>query len=217
MTAATKKDWSLRICIDPRSLNLALKRGHYHLSVLEDILPDLARAKVFSTVDLSHGYRHCILQEDSSLLTTFPAPFWRYGWTRLLFGLSVSSETFQNGLLQAMHSWWHVNSWSWRHSWWGYQRSWKEPYVTVKTLQRKVHAAQQGESGSESATTELNGTSTDYARFEVKAILKLETAKTKEVINRLNGTLNYLSKFLPKLSRVLEPLRRLTQKGVEFC
>ena len=69
----------------------------------------------------------------------------------------------------------------------------------------------------ESATTELNGTSTDYARFEVKAILKLETAKTKEVINRLNGTLNYLSKFLPKLSRVLEPLRRLTQKGVEFC
>ena len=63
----------------------------------------------------------------------------------------------------------------------------------------------------------FNGTSTDYARFEVKAILKLETAKTKEVINRLNGTLNYLSKFLPKLSRVLEPLRRLTQKGVEFC
>ena len=95
MTAATKKDWSLRICIDPRSLNLALKRGHYHLSVLEDILPDLARAKVFSTVDLSHGYWHCILQEDSSLLTTFPTPFWRYGWTRLLFGLSVSSEPFK--------------------------------------------------------------------------------------------------------------------------
>ena len=64
---------------------------------------------------------------------------------------------------------------------------------------------------------DCNGTSTDYARIEVKAILKLETAKTKEVINRLNGTLNCLSKFLPKLSRVLEPLRRLTQKGIEFC
>ena len=99
MTAATKKDGSLRICVDPRSLNLVLKRGHYHLSVLEDILPDL-----FSTVDLSHGYWHCILQEDSSLLTTFPTPFGRCGWTRLLFGLSVSSETFQNRLLQAMHS-----------------------------------------------------------------------------------------------------------------
>ena len=206
MTAATKKDWSLRICIDPRSLNLALKRGHQHLSVLEDILPDLARANVFSTVDLSHGYWHCILQEDSGLLTTFPTPFWRWVdtpslWTLCEFG-DLSKPTSTGNA---------------RHSWWGYQRSWKEPYVTVKTLQRKVHAAQQGESGSESATTELNGTSTDYARFEVKAILKLETAKTKEVINRLNGTLNCLSKFLPKLSRVLEPLRRLTQKGIEFC
>ena len=58
MAVATKKDGSLRICIDPRSLNLALKREHYQLPVLEDILPDLARAKVFSKVDLSHGYWH---------------------------------------------------------------------------------------------------------------------------------------------------------------
>ena len=96
MAVSTKKDGRMRICIDPRSLNLASKRGHYHFSVLEDILPDLARAQVFSKVDLSHGNWHCILQEDSSLLTTLPTPLGRYGWTRLLFGLSVSSETFQN-------------------------------------------------------------------------------------------------------------------------
>ena len=46
MAVATKKDGSLRICTDPRSLNLALKREHYQLPVLEDILPDLARVKV---------------------------------------------------------------------------------------------------------------------------------------------------------------------------
>ena len=60
MAVATKKDGSLRICIDPRSLNLALKREHYQLPVLKDILPDLAIANVFSTFDLSHGYWHCI-------------------------------------------------------------------------------------------------------------------------------------------------------------
>ena len=37
MALAIKRDRSLRICIDPRSLNLALKREHYHLPVLEDI------------------------------------------------------------------------------------------------------------------------------------------------------------------------------------
>ena len=101
MAVATKKDGSLQICIDLQSLNLALKREHYQLPVLEDILPDLARAKVFSKVDLSHGYWHCIL-EDSSALTTFSTPFGRYRWTRLPLGLSVSSEIFQKLLLQAL-------------------------------------------------------------------------------------------------------------------
>ena len=71
MAIATKKNGSLRICTDPRSLNLALKREHYQLPVLDDILPDLAKAKIFSKVDLSLGYWHCTLEEDSSMLTTF--------------------------------------------------------------------------------------------------------------------------------------------------
>ena len=71
MAIATKKNGRLRICIDPRSLNLTPKREHYQLPVLGDILPDLAKAKIFSKVDLSHGYWHCTLEEDSSRLTTF--------------------------------------------------------------------------------------------------------------------------------------------------
>lgn len=74
MAIATKKDGSLRIYIDTRSLNLALKREHYPLPVHENILLDLAKAKVFSKVDLSHGYWHCTLEEESSLLTTFSTP-----------------------------------------------------------------------------------------------------------------------------------------------
>ena len=35
-------------------------------------------------------------------------------------------------------------------------------------LQRKVHLTQQGERGSESATTGLHGTSTDSASFEAQ-------------------------------------------------
>ena len=36
----TKKDGSLRVCIDPRPLNKALKRCHYSMPVVDDILPD---------------------------------------------------------------------------------------------------------------------------------------------------------------------------------
>ncbi|KAK3752443.1 hypothetical protein QZH41_003511 [Actinostola sp. cb2023] len=65
-------------------------------------LHDLAKAKLFSKLDLKHGYWHCVLDEPSSILTTFATPFGRYKWKRLPFGLSVSSEIFQKRLIQAL-------------------------------------------------------------------------------------------------------------------
>ena len=45
-------------------------------------------------------------------------------------------------------------------------------------------------------------------------IIKLPKPKAKEDIERLNGTVNYLAKFLPRLSHLMEPLRRTSQTGV---
>ena len=91
----TKKDGSLRVCIDPRELNKALMRERYPLAIIEDILPELANATVLSKLDLRSRYWHCELDEESSLLTTIITPFGRFRWLRLPFGLNVSSEIFQ--------------------------------------------------------------------------------------------------------------------------
>ena len=99
MVVGEKKNGDLRICLDPQPLNKALKREHFQLPVLDDVLPELSRARVFSTADLKHGYWHVVLDEDSSKLTTFATPFGRYRYLRLPFGLSVSSEIFQKKLL----------------------------------------------------------------------------------------------------------------------
>ena len=98
---ATEKSGALRVCIDPKPLN-ALKLERYHLPVLDDLLPESAEAKVFSTVDLRTGYWHCIFDEESSFLTTFATPYGRYRWRRLPFGLSVSSEIFQKRVHQVL-------------------------------------------------------------------------------------------------------------------
>ena len=102
LAIATKKSGALRICIDPKHLNAALKRETYRLPILDDMLPELAQAKVFLTVDLKAGYWHCVLDKESSLLTTFSTPYGRYRWLRLPFGLSVSSEIFQKRVNQAL-------------------------------------------------------------------------------------------------------------------
>jgi len=102
MSVARKRSGDVRICIDPRPLNVALKREHHKLPVLDDILPRLVNSKRFAVFDLQQGYLHCELDVESSLMTTFATPFGRYRWNRLPFGLKVSSEIFQKRLQQAL-------------------------------------------------------------------------------------------------------------------
>ena len=56
MVVVRKKNNDIRICLDPTNLNKAVKRPHYALRTIDDVLPDLARAKVFSVVDASNGF-----------------------------------------------------------------------------------------------------------------------------------------------------------------
>ena len=69
MIAAKKPDGNIRLCIDPHYLNLALKRSHYPLPVIEEILPERSKAKVFSKVHLKEVFLQAELDEESSKLT----------------------------------------------------------------------------------------------------------------------------------------------------
>ena len=97
-----KKNGQIRICIDPQELNKALLREHYTLPVLEDTLHEMRDSRFFSKADLSSGYWHVELDEESSLLTTFQTCFGRYKWLRLPFGTCASAEIFQKKILEAL-------------------------------------------------------------------------------------------------------------------
>ena len=89
---AVKKPGKLCICICPKDLNKAIKRNHYPLPTIEEILPGVAKAKVFSVLDAKDGFHEVELDEESSYLTTFWTPFGRYRWLRMPFGIKVAPE-----------------------------------------------------------------------------------------------------------------------------
>ena len=64
-----KKNGKLRLCLDPRPLNKALKRSTYPIPVVDDLLPRLSKAKIFTVCDARNGYWQVKLNESSSLLT----------------------------------------------------------------------------------------------------------------------------------------------------
>ena len=95
MVVVPKKDGKIRICLDPKDLNIAIQREHYPLPTIEEIATRLHGAKVFTVLDARNGFWHVPLDDASSFLTTFNTPFGRYRWRRMPFGISSAPEVFQ--------------------------------------------------------------------------------------------------------------------------
>ncbi|PFX24871.1 Uncharacterized protein K02A2.6 [Stylophora pistillata] len=102
MIVSKKSNGKIRLCIDPKPLNKALRRNHFPLPVIDDLLPLLTNAKVFSVVDAKNRFWHVQLDDESSLLTTFGTPWGRFHWTWMPFGISPAPEEFQRRLEYAL-------------------------------------------------------------------------------------------------------------------
>ncbi|KAK3742464.1 hypothetical protein QZH41_002413 [Actinostola sp. cb2023] len=88
----------IRICLDPLDLNKAIQRPKYQMPTLEEVLPRITNAKVFSTLDAKDGFYQIKLDEQSSRKTTFWTPFGRYRYLRMPFGLNLAPEEFERKL-----------------------------------------------------------------------------------------------------------------------
>ena len=224
-----KPNGKLRVCIDPQPLNKALKRSHYPLPVIDDLLPDFSKAKVFSVCDVKNGFWHVELDEDSSYLTTFGTPFGRYRWLKMPFGISPAPEYFQHRLDQAI-----------------------EGLPGVRTVADDILISGEGDTVQEAVKDHdkklltllercrEKGVKLNKEKFKLKMTeipyvghvltrdgLKPDPSKIDAIkgmrrptdvkgVQRLVGLANYLTRFLKKLADICEPLRQLTRKDAEW-
>ena len=86
------KPGKIHICLDPQELNKAIQRSKYQMPTLEELLPKLCEAKIFSPLDAKDGFYQISLEETSSKLTTFWTPFGLYRYLRMPFGVSLAPE-----------------------------------------------------------------------------------------------------------------------------
>lgn len=98
MTNVHNGDGDLRLCLDPKDLNIlndAIKRQHFQMPTFEDISSKLAGSSLFSILDTKDVFMHVKLSNESSDLCVFNTPYGRYKFNRLPHGLNLSSEVFQ--------------------------------------------------------------------------------------------------------------------------
>ena len=107
MVVVHEPSGKLRMYIDPQPLNEAFKREHYRLVVLDDVLPKLRDAKVFSKLDVREAYWHVKLDKESSKLTTMITSFGQYRWKRrhrVKYGLDYFLDHFLDHFRGGKHT-----------------------------------------------------------------------------------------------------------------
>ena len=103
IVAVPKKDNnSIRICVDMRSANTAIKRVRHVIPTVDEIMVQLNGAKFFSKIDFSQAYHQIELHKNSRYITTFSTHIGLFQYKRLNYGTNAAAELFQHTLQEAL-------------------------------------------------------------------------------------------------------------------
>ena len=224
-----KKNGNIRLCVDPKPLNQALKRNHYPLPTIEDVLPNLSNARCFTVLDAKNGFWHVTLDEESSYATTFGTPWGRYRWLRMPFGISPAPEEFQRRLDQALMGLDGCKAIADDILVFGCGATDDDAIRDHdKNLLGLLERCQEKGIKLNSGKLQLRCKEVSYMGHvlssdglkpdpeKVRAICEMPAPTDKQGVQRLLGMTNYLQKFAPQLSEVTTPLRELTKNDTEF-
>ncbi len=200
----------VRISLDPRDLNKALKRPHYPMVTIEEVATRLSGAQLFTSLDACSGFWQLPLDIESSRLLTFNTPWGRYRFTRLPFGIAPAPEIYQREMVRLFQGLpveiimddflIHGNT---NHI--------DQKVRLILDRSREIGVPEVSYAGH---LLTAQGLKPDPAK--VKAISGMPSPTDKDGVLRVVGTMNYLDKFIEQKADLQEPITQLTQRNVEF-
>ena len=97
-----KPNGDIRLCVDMRQANQAVKRVHHPISTIDELLQDMNESKFFSKFDIKWAYHQLELRLESRAITTFITHRGLYRYKRLNFGIGCAVESIQKVLQQIL-------------------------------------------------------------------------------------------------------------------
>lgn len=218
-----KPNGRMRVCIDPRPLNACIKREHFLIPTLEDLMSGMVEHRVFSLMDLTSGFWQLELDEESSLLTTCMTPFGRYKFNRVPFGISCIPELFQKKMIQIFGDIKGVTIYFDDFSISGKTEEEHDASMAEVMRRAKQHNITFNSEKMQYKKKEITFMGHIISEGSIKineknkeSISKMKTPVDKDGVHRFLGLLKYVARFIPNLSSQTAALRNLTQNNVTF-
>ena len=84
-----------RVCMDYRKLNKAIRKDHFPLPFIDQMLDQLVRYSYYCFLDGYSGYNQIAIAPKDQEKTTFTCPYGTFAFRRMPFGLCNAPATFQ--------------------------------------------------------------------------------------------------------------------------
>ena len=225
-----KPNGNIRICIDPsQTINKVIRRPVYTIPTIEEKLPLLKNAKVFTIVDVLEAFHTIELDDESALDTTFMGPDGRYCFTRILFGISSGPEEYQQRQHEFLHGLPGVINIADDICIFGCGDTIEDASVDHdrnlvcildKCSDHDLHLSAKKLQFKATSVTFMGHRLTDKGLEpdppKISPITKMPRPEDKAGVQHFIGMCQYLSKFCPNLSASIIPLRELTKQDAAF-
>jgi hypothetical protein len=217
MLFVEKKDKEVRFCVDYRHVNAVTTKNNYPLPRNDILFDQLARAHVFSKIDLHSGYHQIKIRAEDIPKTTFMMRYGLYEYLVMSFGLTNALAHF----MYLMNSIFMLEM---------------DQFVMVFIDDILVYSKSM-EEHEEHLRIMLQWLWEHqlYAKFSIKEVpflghvvspegIVVDPSKVKEVLEwkpwttvsevwSFLGLAGYYRRFIPNLSKITKPITELLKKG----
>ena len=218
-----KSDGSIRLCVDMRCANKAIKRTRYPTPTIDDLKCKLRGANIFTKLDMRSAFHQLELSKESRYITAFQSDTRVKRFTRLLFGANSAPEELQHVIRQLLADIDGVINIA--DDLLIYARDNAEHnQILLKVLERfrekgltlNLQKCQFLQSSLEFYGHVFSKDGMKPNPKKVEEIVKAPKPENQKALRSFLGLANYLKAFIPDYSTITYPLRLLLKNDTEY-
>lgn len=211
-----KKGNEHRIIIDMRNANTAIAREFYPMPNPDRLLSNISDATIFTTLDLKSAYHHVLLDENSRYITAFMTSRGPRQFTRLPFGINCAPELFQRIMDNIFSGLKGVACYLDDILIFGKDLE-ELRQITAKVLNKidcnnltlNSRKCKWEQEEVEFIGSTLSSVGVKPTKEKTCAIQNFPRPATFKELRGFIGIVNYISRHLPHISSIMEPMREL--------